>query len=102
MVFNAVATWFALAIGVEFMIDILKQAFPFLNTKVAGIDNERVMAILIGFLICYGSGLDFFELFGIPYTLPFVGYILGAILIAGGSAKMHDLVKAIGSTNTTI
>lgn len=95
MSLTAFTLWLALAVVIEYLIDILKQAFPILDSKVTGIDGERVLAIFISLIICFGAQIDFFSMLGVTYNIPFVGYIFSAVLIAGGSGKLHDFIKAL-------
>lgn len=95
MAFTAFTLWVALAVSVEYTIEILKQVFPALNTKVNGVDNERLLALFLGVVVCVGARVDFFAMLGIDYGLPYVGYLISAIFIAGGSGKLHDFIKAI-------
>jgi len=97
MAFTAIAVWIALAFAVEFIVDILKQMLPILDTKIKGIDNERIMALLFGLLICYGAKVDFFDMLGIAYSIPYVGAGISALFIAGGSGKLHDFIKGIAN-----
>ncbi len=96
MTFTTIAVWIILCISVEYIVDILKQAFPLLDTKINGVDNEKGLAFVFGLLMCFTASVDFFEMLGLTYTIPYVGYVLSAIFIAGGSGKIHDFIKAIG------
>ena len=95
MAFTTITIWIVLSIAVEFFIEILKQAFPALNTKIKGVDNERLMALVLGFLVCLGAHIDFFEMLGIPFSMTYVGYVFSAVFIAGGSGRIHDFIKVI-------
>jgi len=97
MVSTAVIVWLALTIAVEFMVDIIKQIFPFLNTKISHVDIERLLALGIGLGICFGASIDFFSMIGIDYAFPYVGPSISALFVAGGSGKLHDFIKAIAT-----
>jgi len=92
-----ISLWVVLCVAIEFLIEVLKQIFPIINTKIKGVDNERVIAFIFGLLMCFGASIDFFRMLGITYNIPYVGYILSAIFLAGGSGKLHDFIKAINT-----
>jgi len=95
MAFQAFIILIVLAISVEYLIEILKQAFPIINTDLYGVDSERVLAIILGGVMTIGARINFFALLGVDYLPVFVGYLFSAIIIAGGSGQLHDFIKAI-------
>jgi hypothetical protein len=71
MTFTVIVLLLVLSLSVEFIIEIIKQAVPALNTEVKGISLERVMAFIFGLLMCIGAKVDFFDMLGVEYAIPY-------------------------------
>jgi hypothetical protein len=60
------------------------------------ISIDKIGAILLGILIAVLTGLDMFDIVGMPIPIPFVGKVLTGLLLSRGANFMHDI---IGSMN---
>lgn len=56
---------------------------------------NRVLAILLGILVCMAFNIDLFTLLGFVSSVPFIGTILTGIMISRGANFVHDLFKII-------
>lgn len=54
---------------------------------------DRLGSIIITIIIAFGTGIDFFELVGLPLLLPYIGSILTGIIASRGANILHDLFK---------
>ncbi len=94
---NVFVVWIMMAVLCKWVVDILKAIFPWLDTsfKIGSGEKEFhvewLVSILVAGLLCFGANLDFFNLLGIEYDLPWVGLIIGLLVIASGSSGIHDL-----------
>ena len=50
-------------------------------------------SLIIGILLALATGLNFFELVGLPIINPYIGQVLTGILASRGANFIHDLVK---------
>lgn len=58
---------------------------------------DRIGALLIGILLAILTGLDMFELTGMPISIPLVGKILTGLLLSRGANFMHDIIGSINN-----
>jgi len=54
---------------------------------------DRMGSIIITIIIALGSGIDFFEMVGLPLLIPYAGSILTGIIASRGANFLHDLLK---------
>lgn len=47
----------------------------------------------LSILLAFGAGLDFFVMFGIPFSIPYVGIILSGFFVSGGTKLVHDIIE---------
>ncbi len=76
-----------------FLVETLLQTIKPLYDKEKGWHNDQVFAIILGILVCLGTGVDVFALVGIPMQIPYLGMVLTGILASRGSNIMHDIIK---------
>ena len=50
-------------------------------------------SLIIGIVLALSTGLNFFELVGLPIINPYIGQVLTGILASRGANFIHDLVK---------
>jgi|GEM_PF-818890 len=56
---------------------------------------DRIGAVIFGVFLCLAAGVDFFELVGLPLTVPFAGLILSGLLVSRGANFIHDFLKLV-------
>lgn len=89
-------TWLFLAFIVERVTELITKMIPILERlKIKYVNIEMTLAFLISLLIAFGANLDFFRMFDIAFTLPYVGIVLSAVFMSGGSNVVHDIIKWI-------
>lgn len=100
MTFTAITLLLVLSLSVEYIVEIFKGVFPALDSDVKGVSVSRIIAFIFGLITCIVAQIDFFEMLGVTtYTVPYVGYVISAIFVAGGSGKVHDLAKLLRTTS---
>ncbi len=57
---------------------------------------DRIGALIVSLVICFGVRLDILSLLEVKSTIPYLGIILTSILISRGSNFIHDLLVKIG------
>ena len=50
-------------------------------------------ALIIGIILALSTGLNLFELVGLPIIHPYIGQVFTGILASRGANFVHDLVK---------
>lgn len=58
---------------------------------------DKIGAVLVGLLLCIGTGTDIMEMVGVPMKIPYVGTILTGILISRGANFVHDILTSINN-----
>lgn len=59
------------------------------------LDLTRLLAIILGMVICFAFNVDIFYLFGLVSPVPFIGSLFTGIIISRGANFVHDLYKAL-------
>lgn len=62
--------------------------------------TDRIGSVLIGVLLAVLTGLDLFQVIGIPINIPVVGEVLTGILVSRGANFMHDIIGSMNSVYT--
>jgi len=93
---DPIASWLVISIVVERLVEIIAEMFPAIHK----LDNKYVepkliIALGLGFLFSFGANLNFFAMFGIIFTFPYVGESVSAVFIAAGSAYVHRVISEI-------
>lgn len=57
---------------------------------------DRIGALVVSLVICFGVRLDILTLLEIKITIPYLGIVLTSILISRGSNFIHDLLVKLG------
>lgn len=65
-----------------------------------GWDKNRIIALVVGVLVCAGTGADVFVTVGVPMVVPVVGSVLTGIIAARGATIFNDLFGLIKNTRT--
>lgn len=77
-----------LAVVAEAIWETLKMVWQ--NTK---FHPDILGSLIIGIALALLTGLNFFELVGLPIINPYIGQVLTGILASRGANFIHDLVK---------
>ncbi len=94
---NPLLAWIFLAIVVERVIEMLVKFIPVLDeVHIKQVDIKMIIALLFGGVLAFGAQLDFFELVGITFALPYVGFVITTIFIAAGSNYVSDIINTLG------
>lgn len=59
------------------------------------ISVDRIGALILGIFLALSSNIDFFNLLGIPLSMPYSGQILTGILISRGANFIHDFLATV-------
>lgn len=84
-----------LAIVTEALVEYGKsigKAFAGKDIKAA---VTQVAAILTSVLLCLAAGADLFQVIGIDFSWPWIGYVLTGILGSRGANYLSDLISKI-------
>ena len=91
-------TFLFLAFVIEKLVEVVFGAIPFFDhKKILLIDVAKVLALIFGLVFAWGAGLDFFALFEIPFAWPYVGFVVSALIMMGGSSLVHDITEWIAA-----
>lgn len=86
--------WLFLAFVVERLVEVVLKVFPWFDKKrIVFVDVAMILALAFSLVIAFGANLDFFQMFGIEFAWPYVGPVVAAILMMGGSNLVHDIIK---------
>ena len=92
----SLAVLVSLAVVVEFLVEVIKKAFPGIDDlQLRYLDGENIIALILGIGIAIGAGIDFFALVDIDFQYPVIGAIVTGIFLGGGSSIIHDLVDGV-------
>lgn len=95
------ATWVFLAFAVERLVELVMNVVPMLDKKrVFGIQIPTLLAMALSLFLAYGSGLDFFAMFGISFQWRPVGPAITGLFMGGGSNLVHDIVEWVNAKKT--
>lgn len=61
------------------------------------LSKDRVGAMVISILIAFATGIDLFEIIGIPLSIPYIGIIFTGLLASRGANFIHDLYSKISA-----
>jgi len=82
-----------LSFAVERFVEMIVNIVPDIHRKrLLGIEVPLLLTLLLSLAIAAGTALDFFQVFNIGFRWPFIGYMLTALVMTGGSNLIHDLV----------
>ena len=88
---DILTTWLFLAFVVERVTELLLNMFPGIRTLYEKAPD--ILALTLSILLALGAGLDFFGMFGIPFSIPYVGIILSGFCMSGGTKLVHDIIE---------
>lgn len=95
MTWDALTTFMALAIIVEFSTEIFKSLLPSVRGQLS-----RLAAILIGMILCLSTRSGILASFNIHPLYPQIDYLLTGLIISRGSNIIHDLVSKLNISGT--
>lgn len=91
-------TFLFLAFVIEKLVEVVFGVIPFFDhKKILLIDVAKVLALIFGLVFAWGASLDFFALFEIPFAWPYVGFVVSALIMMGGSSLVHDITEWIAA-----
>jgi hypothetical protein len=91
--------WAFLAVVVERTIEIFTKLFPILDDiNLQQFNVKMFIGLILGGLVSFGAGLDFFNMVNITFAIPYVGMAVSAVFIMAGSNYIHDILSAINRT----
>ncbi|MGQ9697166.1 MAG: hypothetical protein ACUVRO_04145 [Armatimonadota bacterium] len=63
----------------------------------AGIDGvvDRLGGIALGIFLCTAAGVDFFQMVGLPLSVPYAGMVLSGLLVSRGANFLHDFLTIV-------
>ena len=95
---TALAILLVLAVIAETIIMVLKAVFPFIsNIPDSRVHPELFLAVLVGIMLCFGSGVRLLALLGIEFQYPVADFILTGLLVGRGSNFVHDLIGRLNA-----
>ena len=95
------AQWVFLAFVVETLTKYLGTLIPAIEMLENKFVNAKLfVAFTISLLIAFGANLDFFAAFEISFQYAYVGIILTAVFLSGGSNAVHDLLGFVRNLKT--
>ena len=95
---DLVFVWLFVAFAIERIIEIITNAAPILNRiKIEHFNVKMILSFIFGIIISMGIGLNFFEMFNISFKINYLGEIISALFIMGGSNVIHDIVDWISA-----
>lgn len=80
-----------LAVIVEGIVEWIKTIY-----KSGKFQVSKLIALLVGIIVCIGADVDVFRLVDVSIEWPYVGSVLTGILISRGSNYIHELTDVIG------
>lgn len=85
------------AIVVQAVVQQIKNLVKFHKGKwFKNIINLKVLASMIAsFLVCLAYNVDLLALLGFTSAIPYVGAIITAIVVSGGSTLIHEIISQI-------
>lgn len=87
-------TFFIMAVLIErvtqWVKEILGGALP---EKVGHLSSALILSFAVSLLITFGLNLDLFVKLGLTFQIPYLGLVLTAWAVSGGSNYLFDLLK---------
>lgn len=89
-----------MAFVIERLTQYLGGSFGFDGKKWFGVPASVWVALILSGVVAVGADFNFFALFGIEFRWVWVGYLLTALLMSGGSNLWHEVMSARESSKT--
>lgn len=94
---NTVAAMITIFLFLSFLVErlvewVVRLVPPLADVEIKYVNLQMVLAVLFSLILAFGAKLDFFVMMGIPFFWPYVGIILTAIVMSGGSNFVHDII----------
>lgn len=86
---KAIILVFFCALVNEYVINILKDAFPFLEKG----RNAKIASIVIGIAEALLFNADLAAALGFDALIPYAGNVITGVIVAGGSSVLYDFMK---------
>jgi hypothetical protein len=82
----------ALAILVEFIVEILKKIFP---NSIKGVSLSPYYAVAVGVTLAFVTQVDLFKQLGFDITNSYVSLTFSGFIYSGGSRAVHTLLAKL-------
>jgi chromate transport protein ChrA len=56
---------------------------------------DRLGAIIIAVFLCVAAQADFFQMIGIPLSVPYAGMVLSGLIVSRGANFVHDIFNRV-------
>ena len=90
---DLISAWLFLSLVVERVVELTLCMMPYLDDlRLLGINMPVALALVLSPLLSFGAQLSFFEIFEISFRWPWLGYLLTAFFMVGGSGAIHDVL----------
>lgn len=61
------------------------------------VNIDRIGAAIIGIFLCLGTGVDFFEMVGLPLNIQTAGMVLSGLMVSRGANFIHDFLSTVNN-----
>lgn len=94
---SPIQLWLVMGFAVERLTELVVKLIPVLEkAEIKAVKVPMAIALVFAIVITLGAPqLDFFKLLGAEYQFPYVGQIVSALFIAGGSELIHKVIKKL-------
>ena len=85
-----------IALATETVLDVFKLMFPILTNidkKYNQVGIFYVLGFAVSLLFAFGLNADIFAMFGVEFTIPYVGMVVTALAASAGSKFVYDRIK---------
>lgn len=100
MIAESLTTVLLLAVIVEVVTNGIKAAFPIVKGENG--NGSRIMAAIVGIIICTTTNIGILSKLNIDVHFLFVDYIITGIIISRGSNAVHDIISVFDKQNTKV
>ena len=87
------------ALLVETIVEILKPLYVWLeqilDSREVPVEIDLIVALVIAVAFAFGANLNIFEVAGIPFEWPAVGFVVTGLLLSKGSNFIHDILSKL-------
>ena len=95
---NSLAILVLVSIIIQFLVERVKDFFP--NStyeKITKYVKPSVFSLVFSVIIAFGCRLNLFEMLNFLILPDWLGYLLTAIALSGGSVAINELIKSLAS-----
>ena len=80
---------------IAFLVEAILQTIKPIYDKEKGWNQDKIISIVVGILICLVTGVDLFAELGFVVSVPYLGSIMTGIIASRGSNFVHDIFKFV-------